>query len=185
MITRRFFLGLLPAVFVTSARAAEDHPSIVFMNRVGDELLHAHRQGTTSAFMRVVQRYADIENISEQSIGTYQVPSSQVSRYRRGVAQFISRYMADQSRSFPVAKFEISDAALDKDKNVQVTSKVYMMAGQTYTVMWKLNWDGSTYKVADASFLGFSMTGQERSLFTSYIAKHDGDVNALIIALNR
>jgi phospholipid transport system substrate-binding protein len=185
MITRRFFLGLLPAAFVTSARAAEEHPSVTFMNRVGDELLHAHRQGTVSAFMRVVQRYADIENISDESIGTYEVPSGQASRYHRGVATFISRYMADQSRNFPVAKFEIGEATVDKDKNVQVGSKVYLMAGQTYSVTWKLNWEGGTYKVADASFMGFSMTGQERSLFANYIAKHDGDVNALIAALNR
>ena len=185
MITRRIFIGLLPAAFVVPARAAEDHPSVAFMSRVGDELLHAHRQGTVSAFMRVVQRYADLENISAESIGSYAVPSGQTARYRRGVATFISRYMADQSRNFPVAKFEIGEATVDRDKNVLVDSKVFMMAGQTYNVTWKLNWDGGTYKVADARFMGFSMTGQEKSLFASYIAKHDGDVNALIVALNR
>ncbi len=184
MISRRLFLGLLPVVFVSPA-LADDHPSVVFMNRVGEELLHAHRQGTTSAFMRVIQRYADMETISSESIGSYEVPNGQDSRYRRGVATFISRYMAEQSRNYPIAKFEIGDATVDKDKNVIVESKVYMMAGQAYSVNWILNWVGGTYKIADAKFLGFSMTGQEKSLFTSYIAKHDGDVNALIVALNR
>ena len=155
------------------------------MSRVGEELLHAHRQGTVSAFMRVIERYADMEEISSESIGSYEVPSGQDARYRRGVAAFISRYMAEQSRNYPIAKFEIGEATVDKDKNVLVASTVYMMAGQTYTVSWKLNWTGGTYKIADARFLGFSMTGQEKSLFTSYIAKHEGDVNALIVALNR
>jgi phospholipid transport system substrate-binding protein len=184
MISRRFFLGLLPVVFAAPA-FAEDHPSVVFMQRVGEELLHAHRQGTVSAFMRVIQRYADLDAIGNESIGSYEVPDTQTSRYHRGVATFISRYMAEQSRSYAIAKFEIGDATVDKDKNVVVESKVYMMAGQSYSVNWKLNWIGGTYKIADASFLGFSMTGQEKSLFTSYIAKHDGDVNALILALNR
>jgi len=184
MISRRYFLGLLPFVFALPARA-NDHPSVVFMSRVGEELLHAHRQGTVSAFMRVIERYADMEEISSESIGSYEVPSGQDARYRRGVAAFISRYMAEQSRNYPIAKFEIGEATVDKDKNVLVASTVYMMAGQTYTVSWKLNWTGGTYKIADARFLGFSMTGQEKSLFTSYIAKHEGDVNALIVALNR
>ena len=186
MISRRFFLGLLPVVFSVPASAlAEVHPSVAFMNKVGEELLHAHRQGTVSAFLRVIQRYADVDAIAEDSIGSYQIPDAQSSRYKRGVAAFISRYMAEQSRNYPVAKFEVGDATVDKDKNVLVESRIYMMAGQVYSVSWKLNWAGGGYKVADARFLGFSMTGQERSLFSSYIAKHDGDVGALITALNR
>jgi len=184
MISRRFVLGLLPALIAAPA-LADDHPSVVFMNKVGEELLHAHRMGTVSAFLRVVQRYADVDSIADESIGTYKVSDADASRYKRGVATFISRYFADQSRSYQVAKFEIGEATVDKDKNVLVDSKVYMMAGQTYSVSWKLNWVGGTYKIADARFLGFSMTSMERNLFTSYIQKHDGDVKALILALNR
>ena len=183
MISRRFFLGLLPAVFATPA-SAEEHPSVTFMNRMGEEMLHAHRQGTVSAFMRVIQRYADVGAIADQSIGDYEIPNGEDGRYRRGVANFISRYMAEQSRTYPVAKFEIGEATVDKDKNVLVDSKVYMMGGQVYSVSWKLNWTAGTYKVEDARFLGFSMTNQERSLFTAFVAKHNGDVKLLIDRLN-
>ncbi len=183
MISRRLFLGLLPAAFATPA-TAEDHPSVTFMNRVGEDLLHAHRQGTVSAFMRVIQRHADIGAIADSSIGDYEIPDGEQSRYRRGVANFISRYMAEQSRAFPIAKFEIGEATVDKDKNVLINSKVYLMAGQVYSVSWKLNWSGGGYKVEDARFLGFSMTNQERSLFTSFISKHNGDVKLLIDRLN-
>ncbi len=188
MISRRKIIGLIAAsAFVApSAHAvAEDHPSIAFMDNVGKELLHAHRQGTVSAFLRVIQRYADIPGISQMSLGSYQLPAGQTDRYRRGVATFISRYFAEQGRNFPVAKYEVGEATVDSEKNVLVDTKVYMMAGQVYTVSWKLSWMGGTYKVTDAKFLGFSMTSQERSLFTSYIAKHDGDVGALVVALNR
>ena len=183
MISRRFFLGLLPTVFATPA-LAEEHPSVTFMNRMGEEMLHAHRQGTVSAFMRVIQRYADVPAIAEISIGDYEIPNGEGSRYHRGVANFIARYMADQTRTYPVAKFEIGEATVDKDKNVLVDSKVYMMGGQVYSVSWKLNWTGGTYKVEDARFLGFSMTNQERNLFTAFVAKHNGDVKLLIDRLN-
>ena len=183
-LSRRLFLGLLPLAFVTPA-LAEEHPSVSFMNKLGEDLLHAHRLGTKSALLRVVQRYADIETIAEQSIGSHQVPDGEEARYQRGVANFIARYIAEQSRTYPVAKFEVGEATVDKDKNVVVESRVYMMAGQIYSVSWKLNWAGGGYKVADARFLGFSMVNQERSIFSDYISKKEGDVKALIIALSR
>ena len=183
MISRRTLIGLLPTLFASSA-FAETHPSVTFMARMGEEMLHAHRQGTVSAFMRVIQRYADVQAIADQSIGDYEIPSGETGRYHRGVAAFIARYMADQSRTYPVAKFEIGEATVDKDKNVLVDSKIYMMGGQIYSVSWKLNWAGGGYKVEDARFLGFSMTNQERSLFTSFVAKHNGDVKLLIDRLN-
>jgi len=183
-LTRRLLLGLVPLVLAMSAMA-EEHPSVIFMNKMGEDLLHAHRLGTKSAVLRVVQRYADIESIGDQSIGSYQIPDGDEGRYRRGVANFIARYIAEQSRNYPVAKFEVGEATVDKDKNVVVESKVFMMAGQTYSVSWKLNWVSNAYKIADARFVGFSMVNQERNMFADYIAKKEGDVKALIAALSR
>ena len=182
--SRRMFLGLVPCIIAAPA-LAEEHPSVSFMNKMGVDLLHAHRLGTKSALLRVVQRYADVAAISEVSIGTHEIPDGEDERYKRGVANYIARYIAEQSRTYPVAKFEVGEATVDKDKNVVVESKVYMMAGQTYSVSWKLNWTGNTYKVADARFLGFSMVNQERSIFSDYIAKNEGNVKLLIAALLR
>jgi phospholipid transport system substrate-binding protein len=184
MITRRHILALLPFAVATSAVAA-DHPSVVFMNEVASQLLKAHRLGTVPAFMRVIQRYADIPAIGDYSLGEYKLNSGQLARYHHGVAQFISRYFVDQSKSYPIAKYEIGEATVAPNKDVVISSRVYLMAGQIYTVNWILAWSGGTYKITDAKFLGFSMTAQERSLFTSYIAKHNGDVEQLVIALNR
>jgi phospholipid transport system substrate-binding protein len=52
-------------------------------------------------------------------------------------------------------------------------------------VSWRLSWINGQYKITDAKFLGFSMTYQQRSLFTSFVAKNNGDVGKLITALNR
>jgi phospholipid transport system substrate-binding protein len=184
MISRRTFFALSAAALATPAMAA-DHPSIVFMNQVGRDLLHAHRQGTISAFLRVIQRYADVQSISDYSLGDYKVTSGQKPHYQRGVATFMARYFAEQSRNYPVAKYEVGEATVADNKDILVDSKVYMMAGQTYSVTWRLTWVNGQYRVVDAKFLGFSMTYQQRSLFTSYIGKHNGDVGQLIVALNR
>ena len=189
IFTRRLFLGFLPLALAAPAfavsAASEEHPSVSFMNKLGEDLLHAHRLGTKSALLRVVLRYADIESIADQSISGHDVPNGEEENYQRGVARFIARYIAEQSRTYPVAKFEVGEATVDRDKNVFVETKVFMMAGQTYSVSWKLNWVGNTYKVADARFLGFSMVNQERSIFSDYISKNAGDVKSLIVALLR
>jgi phospholipid transport system substrate-binding protein len=183
MLTRRALTLLSFAALVTPARA--EHPSIAFMNKMGKDLLHAHRLGTVPAFLRVIQRYADVQGISDYSLGDYKVNGAQKSPYVRGVATFMSRYFAEQSRNYPVAKYEVGEATVDDNKDVLVDTRIYMMAGQTYNVSWRLTWVNGQYKVADAKFLGFSMTYQQRSLFTSFIGKNNGDVDKLITALNR
>jgi phospholipid transport system substrate-binding protein len=184
MISRRTFLAAFAAL-VASPVIAADHPSVVFMNQLGKDLLHAHRQGTVSAFQRVIQRYADVSGIATYSLGSYKVGSGERPKYHRGVTTFMARYFVEQSQNYPVAKYEIGEATVAENKDIFVESKVYMMAGQVYSVMWQVSWINGQYKVVDAKFLGFSMTYQQRSLFTSYIGKHDGDVTKLIAALNR
>jgi ABC-type transporter MlaC component len=179
MITRRNLFALLPFALASSARAA-DHPSVVFMNEVASQLLRAHRLGTASAFARVVQRYADVPGIAESSLGDYKMDRSLLPQYHHGVVQFISYYFADQSRTYPIAKYEIGEATVAANKDVIISSRVYLMAGQTYTVNWQLGWVDGTYKITDAKILGFSMVAQERSMFTSFIAKNKGDPAELV-----
>ncbi len=188
MITRRSFLAALAAVSTaTPALASADHPSVVYMKQVGKDLLNAHRQGTVAAFMRVVQRYADIPAIADYSLGDYEneISASEKQRYYRGVATFISRYFADQSREYRIAKYELGDARVSSDNDIQVSSTVYLLTGQQYTVNWRIGWRNGRYRVTDAKMLGFSLTYMQRNLFTSFIAKKNGDVSQLVAALNR
>ena len=119
----------------TSALAGDkNHPSVAFMKKVGRDLLEAHRQGTVAAFLNVIQRYADVPQIALYSLGQYKgnLGSAQRPRYFRGVAVFMSRYFADQSREYPVAKYEVGEATADGN-DMLVTSRIYLMSGQTST----------------------------------------------------
>ena len=169
------------------ASAATEHPSVSYMRQVGKDLLNAHRQGTVSAFHRAVQRHADIPGIAEYSLGAYgsKLTPGQRQKYYRGVANFISRYFAEQSHEFQVAQYELGDATADDSKDVYVNSKVNLLTGQSYNVKWRLSWRGGRYRVIDAKMLGFSLTYMQRNLFTSFIDKRNGNVGDLIVALNR
>ncbi len=186
MISRRTFLVALATLPALPAQAAGEHASIGFMKQVGKDLLNAHRQGTVSAFLRAVQRHADIPAIADYSLGSYgsKLPAGQRQKYYRGVATFISRYFAEQSREYPIAKYEISDARVDSDKDVLIVSKVYLLTGQVYDVKWRIVWRGGRYRIADAKLFGFSMVNQQRSLFTSFLDKEDGNISLLVSRLS-
>jgi phospholipid transport system substrate-binding protein len=186
MITRRSFIAGLSAAFAVPAVAAAEHPSLDFMRQVAKELLAAHRQGTVSSYLRVVRRYADVPEISNFVLGKYsgKLQSNQRGRYQSGVATYMARYFALQSREYTVAKYEVGEARVDDNKDVIVESKVFLLTGQSYNVSWKLVWRGGKYKVRDAKVLGFWLTPFQRSDFTSYLDKRNGDINKLIVALN-
>jgi phospholipid transport system substrate-binding protein len=184
-LSRRAVLGVALSLAVTPAMAA-DHPSVVYIKQFAKEMLNAHRQGTVGSFRRVIERFADVPAIADYSLGQYRkkLPAAQKQAYYNGVVNFMARYFADQSRIYPIAKYEIGDAAADGDE-VVINSKVYLISGQSYTVVWRLAKAGGRYKVRDAKVLGFSMVYMQRGLFTSFISKRNGDVGQLVAALMR
>ena len=185
LLDRRAFLGLALGATATPAVAAE-HPAMAYMRAFARDLLHAHRLGTVASFRRVLQRHGDVAEIADYSLGQYRskLTGDQRTLYYGGVATFMARYFAEQSRLYPIAKYELGQLSLDGNE-VTIRSKVILMAGQTYSVVWKLVKRGGGYKVADAKVLGFSLVYMQRGLFTSYISKRKGDVGQLVAALTR
>lgn len=166
---------------------AAEHPSIAAMRKVAKDMLNAHRQGTVASFRRAIQRHADVAEIANYSLGQYRtkLPSSQRDRYYGGVVTFMARYFADQSREFPIAKYEVGEASVVDGKDVEITTKVFLLSGEDYTVVWRLGWRGGKYKVTDVKVLGFSLTYMQRGIFTSFLSKRNGSVAELVRALNR
>ncbi|MFN4143743.1 ABC transporter substrate-binding protein [Aestuariivirga sp.] len=187
-LTRRAAMaGLAAAVFAAPATAAADHPAVAYMRKVAKDMLNAHRQGTVASFKRAILRHADVRSIGDYSLGQYKAKlgAGQKEAYYAGTATFMARYFADQSREYVIAKYEIGEASADDGKDVNVQSKVYLMNGQSYTVMWRLVPRKGGYKVADAKIMGFSLIYLQRGIFTSFLSKRNGDVAQLVAALNR
>ena len=185
-LTRRAALAGLAAAFAAPALAGPEDAAVAYMKKVAKDMLAAHRQGTVASFKRAIQRHADVAGIADYSLGQYRskLQPSQKQAYYSGTATFMARYFADQSRDYVVAKYEVGEADTD-GKDISVDTKVYLMNGQTYTVVWRLGKKGSGFKVEDAKVMGFSLIYLQRGIFTSFLSKRNGDVAQLVAALNR
>jgi phospholipid transport system substrate-binding protein len=177
--------GMMP--LLDSAAFAAEHPAIVYIRKVTADLFAAHKQGTVSAFLPAIQRHADIATIAHYSLGQYEskLSPSQRERYYHGVANFMARYFADQTRHYRIAKWDIGEASEDRNGDILIDSRVTLMNGQSYSVVWRLTRRGKGYKVTDVKVAGFSLTYFQRGLFVSYIREKNGDVNQLVAVLNR
>jgi len=185
-LTRRAAIAGLAAAFVAPAFAAGEDAAVAYMKKVAKDMLAAHRQGTVASFKRAIQRHADVAGIADYSLGQYKakLQPSQKQAFYSGTATFMARYFADQSRDYVVSKYVVGEAELD-GKDISVDTKVYLMNGQSYTVVWRLGKKGSGFKVEDAKVLGFSLIYLQRGIFTSFLSKRSGDVAQLVAALNR
>ena len=185
-LTRRAALAGLAVAFATPAFAGSEEAAVAYMKKVAKDMLAAHRQGTVASFKRAIQRHADVPAIADYSLGQYKskLAASQKQAYYGGTATFMARYFADQSREYVVSKYEVGDADKDGD-DINVDTKVYLMNGQSYTVVWRRGKRGSGFKVEDAKVMGFSLTYLQRGIFTSFLSKRNGDVAQLVAALNR
>lgn len=185
-LTRRGAIAGLIATLATPALAAGEAQAVAYMRKVAKDMLAAHRQGTVASFKRAILRHADVSGIGDYSLGQYRskLSSAQRDAYYSGTATFMARYFADQSREYVVSKYEIGDANAD-GKDVNVQTKVYLLSGQSYTVVWKLTPRKGGFKVADAKVMGFSLIYLQRGIFTSFLSKRNGDVAQLVTALNR
>lgn len=188
---RAFVAGLAASGWLVSPSGAEaqsrsEQRAAAQLRIIVDDLMAAQRSGTAAAFIRAVKRHADVESIALHALGPYQsdLPGSQRAGFYRGVAGFMGRYFADQSRHYRVARADIGQASDQASGEVLVQSSLTLTSGSTYNVTWRLARAGGRYKIRDITVLGFSLSFLQRTMFQSYIASRGGKVDALVTALS-
>ena len=176
--------GLLAADGIPAA--TREHPSKIFMRKAAADLFAAHKQGTVSAFQSAIERNADIGTIGDYSLGQYlaKLPPSQRARYYSGVGLFMARYFADQTRSYRIAKWDIGEATKDRNGEYLITTRVTLLSGSAYNVVWRVAPRGKSYRITDVKVAGFSLVYLQRGLFVSFVQKRKGDVGQLVAVLN-
>jgi phospholipid transport system substrate-binding protein len=189
VFVKLFGLGLCGSLLQAlpgPAVSAEQAP-IAYIKKVTADMFAAHKQGTVSAFLPPIQRHADIEAIAIYSLGQYEsrLSPAQRQRYYQGVANFMARYFAEQTRHYRIAKWNIGEASQDRNGDTLISTRVTLLTGNSYSVVWRLAKRGKGYKVTDVKVAGFSLTYFQRGLFVSYIREKKGDVNQLVAVLNR
>lgn len=179
--------GALAVAGRAPAGAASKHPALAYMQKVANDLFRAQKDGTVGAYLQVINRHADVPAIALYALGRYKsdLAKADYQRYYRGVAVFMSRYFADQTRQYRVAKAEFNEEPTSEGDDTLVRTKITLMSGSTYNVVFRLSRNGSGYKVSDVTVLGFSLSYLQRGIFLSFLSKRNGDLGQLITALNR
>lgn len=192
-VNRRFFVLALAAFLSASVaglgspQSAHADGAVKFMKSVKKELLRAARSKSQSAFDNAIRRHADIPRIAINSLGTYarRLPKTRRPAYYKGVKKFMARYFTDQSRAYKIVAADIQSPSVQDGKYRAVDSTVYLDSGWSYSVRWLVGKRTGRYKIVDVQVLGMWLTPFQRDLFTDYVQKAGGNVNALIWALNQ
>ncbi|MEL7542257.1 MAG: ABC transporter substrate-binding protein [Pseudomonadota bacterium] len=177
---------VLGAMTLTTSEARADQ-AVKFMQRVAGELLRAHKANSLPQMTRVIRSRGDVAAIGRFSLGTYyaRLKRGRRNSYFNGMTKFMARYVIDQSKSYRVASATVLRPSKPRGRDVLVDTQVTMTSGATYNVQWLLSRRGNTFKVRDINVLSFWVLPHQRNLFRSYVRKANGDVNALVLALNQ
>jgi len=170
-----------------ATQAKSNDPAVQFMEQVARDLLAGARAKSPILLSNAVKRYGDVTHIGQYSLGTYRAKLPQAHRaiYHTGMVRFIGRYAASQAPKYPVVKYEIMSPSLIGGSGLMVDSRITLRDGTTYDVRWLLAKYGNAYRVRDAMVYGFWMTPFLKTLFETYIGENGGNVNALVVTLNR
>jgi phospholipid transport system substrate-binding protein len=170
---------------VTAAPGAD--PAVIFMAKVGKELMAAARTNSPGVMTSVVERYGDVAQIGLYSLGEYRSQLAQADRpsYYAGMARFIGRYAITEAPKYRVERVEWANQSTRGSSGIMVDSRITLADGSSYDVRWLLFKYGNTYKIRDASVLGIWMTPFLKDFFEGYIAKNGGSLRSLTTALNR
>ena len=181
------FMLALPAQAESRKQTAPLHPAVKYMQITAAELMKAQYRPSVKRFADIIGRRADVHAIAMYSLGRYQqqLSGKQKALYVRGVHQFMARYFADQAHRYRVKKAIIEQTPRKEGNHWLVRSKVTLTDGRSYNVTWKLNKTRAGWRVRDVKVMGFSLTFLQRGLFYKFLQKKNGDVGALVMALNR
>lgn len=176
---------LLGAAGADPVDAASDR-AVAFMKKIRVPLLHAARTASSKQFFKVIQRHADITGISLYSLGAYKdgLASSHRKRYYRGVARYMSRYFALQSKEYRVTEAEVVNKSWREGDSYYVDTNVVLENGAKYSVRWQLKRTKSRFKIVNVRVLGFWLAYFQRQQFQDFIKRRGGSVNALVAALS-
>lgn len=147
-----------------------------FIKTVGTKMLSAAKSGSTGSFRSLINSYADVGAIGNFALGRYRklVPASDRAAYRKSMANFMAKTMAQYSKKFRAIGVEVGKCSSSK-----VTSRLVRNSGRAQPVVWKVRKAGGGYKVVDLQVQNVWLGPLMRTTFSNVIKKGGGNINAL------
>ena len=126
----------------------------------------------------------DIKKISLFILGPYRknLKSSESSKYFNAIKNFISKVYAKRLSSYPSGNIKITKVEEKGRRGIIVSSLVNFddRPNPISIDWWILESSVSDYKVFDIRISGIWMAQEQRSTFTSFLSKNNGEIANLI-----
>lgn len=126
----------------------------------------------------------DIKRISLFILGPYRknLKSTESSKYFNAIKNFISKVYAKRLSSYPSGNIKVTKVEEKGRRGIIVSSLVNFndRPNPISIDWWILESSVSDYKVFDIRISGIWMAQEQRSTFTSFLSKNNGEINNLI-----
>ena len=186
-----FTLTILIAGLSFNAPAfAKDEAAEAFVNKISTRAIDIISDKTTTsadrenAFGELLDETADMKKIAAFALGQYvRLPTDeQKSEYLNLVRKFIVKVYVTRLSDYHNEKLVITGSQTKGSNQALVDSQINFTNGrEPVTVTWWLikGKDGD-YKIFDVNVVGIWLAQEQRSAFTSVIANHNDNFNALL-----
>jgi phospholipid transport system substrate-binding protein len=192
MLNRRVFFAAAAASFLLTAglgagrAAAADLPA--FVNEVSNaaitELAHASPDDASraAALKPILLKYFDMQGLAKHVLGAYwkKISPDQQQAFTQAFINYVASVYGQRFKEYKGQKLEVKRV---RDQGTSATVFTAVAGGSEDAgarVDWEINSSGGTPLVEDIRVEGLSLGDTHRQEFTSVMAQHGGDINALI-----
>ncbi|WP_342642205.1 MlaC/ttg2D family ABC transporter substrate-binding protein [Rhodoligotrophos ferricapiens] len=150
------------------------------VQRIGGDTLQAAQSGTPQAFLAVVQRHADTDQIALFALGQYRrlLPAQRQSEFVDLVEVFIARTLADNYRKFRASEIRVTGTK-PQGNSVNVETSLLFLGGRpSQKVIWRVVPEASGCKIIDVNVTNVWLGQLLRSSITSAIQRGGQTIDA-------
>ncbi|MBS1036313.1 MULTISPECIES: phospholipid-binding protein MlaC [Gluconobacter] len=187
--SRRALLGAFAAALTFGAGVAHANPAIDFVNSFGGQLVSIVNSGKPLGekkreVLPLLQSNVDIQGIARYCLGRYwrTATPAQQQKYLQLFDQVLVNTITDQIGNYQGVSFRVTGTSSTPDG--ERVNALIDRPGQPEVNM-QLIIGGNPPKVVDMYGEGASLRMNQRGDYSSYLARHGGDVGALNSALER
>lgn len=200
MLRRTFLVaalaaGALPLTRLPVFAAADDYvsESEKFIRNLADTAIKTLTDPSLSKDERR-QKFRDLFNhsfavkgIALYVLGRYRrrATKAELDEYLKLFEDVIVNTWADRFTEYSGQKFDVDGASpvasgSDKEKAATVRSTFYTDPNSPVSIEWRVNTNGSVYKITDVKVAGLSLAKTQQDEFASVIRQNGNNVEALI-----
>lgn len=181
---------MIAGVAFNAPAFAKDEAAEAFVNDVSQRAIAiiSDKSATTATrekeFGELLDEKADMKKIAAFALGQYvRLPTDeQKAQYLDLVRKFIVKVYVTRLSDYHNEKLEITNSQTKGSNQALVDSQINFTNGRepVKVIWWLIKDKDGNYKIFDVNVVGIWLAQEQRSAFTSVIANHNDNFNALL-----